>query len=247
VDLYEIAHTLDLPPLSPAQQARWDSARTCAECGLTSVDPLFLGPDKRTRWCSSHQDLPWRRLWEERVARGRAEAAAWAAEVLSDPTAVLCASFAGSRGALVRVEGLSGRVLVDVRVRPEPPGGLRPEWIEGLPGEVVDTATAIDRLTPISGCRGIHWGGSDLAWVWGVLGTVMPKSVPADRFGARWADWLAVRETTPYLDPAAAPYRQRHQVRRQYPRQCRDDVAGVIGQIRDGLRVMAEGSEPDAP
>lgn len=38
--LYLVLDTVPLPPLTPGRQARWDTARTCQDCGHRQLEPI---------------------------------------------------------------------------------------------------------------------------------------------------------------------------------------------------------------
>jgi hypothetical protein len=88
--LYEIAATVQLPPLPPVQQARWVAARTCNRCGTLGQAPLPVLDDGRRR-CSGCLEAEACAGWWQRQNVRRLQGSAWAREVLADPAAVLVA------------------------------------------------------------------------------------------------------------------------------------------------------------
>lgn len=121
--LYAVADAVAMPPLSPARQAAWDTARTCVTCVTRAATPYERGPDGE-RHCEPCQEPAAEAWWHAQRAKDRTAGTEWARGVLADPAAVLIYSANTVPSSCLRVETLDGEVLIEVDLRAEP----IPDW-----------------------------------------------------------------------------------------------------------------------
>lgn len=227
--LYAIVDAAEMAPLSPAQQAKWDQARTCTTCGTTQLDPFEAGPDG-SRYCSLHLEPAAEKWWHERQAVKRAAAVEWARGVLADPN-VAFAHDACTSPPAVRIETLDGEVLLavsDVFTAQRPDYYSEQQWAERraqavehgmvLPEDIADDVRAL------AGRRIITWheGGlrsfaHEMARAGVDTGLAMDydqRDWP-DAFGPHWSDFIGEPQPGNF---GIVTYQHNPPVQRQHPR-----------------------------
>lgn len=181
-NLYNEAEAVDLPPLPPGRQRRYDEARTCAECGKRALDPFGKGRDDR-RYCSPCQGPVHERLWREERAADRPVIAAWAREVLADPRTVLAGVRSDTYWREVFVIDVAGREVLDARVRHH----------DAAPDPAHPRAAELSLMPSPSEMLAALDEGRVISWWW----TTSPPSADGrsvvaegDLFGRWWARWV---------------------------------------------------------
>ncbi|OKI52870.1 hypothetical protein [Micromonospora sp. CB01531] len=251
--LYAIADSVELPALSPARQAAWTAARTCARCQATSDAPLPMTNDERRRCLGCGR--------AERLAAARPswlalrqQAVDWARDVLYHPDTVLIALHRLGHGCPIEVHAttVDGQVLVDVLVWPKYPSSK----LARTPG-AVDADQLVPYLTPLVGRRLIHlgaaWNGtpmrvlSDASNLWWHYETSLADpSIREDRddaFAQRWTDWHA--RTWSNGDGLHRGHHNRYGL--QHVDVDGDSAAALTAAMRAGLDLMAGDRHPDGP
>jgi hypothetical protein len=266
--LYEVAASVELPPLTPGQQARRAVARTCWRCGVTRDDPFP---------CYYHGGKEQRRLCEdcrrrERLAEcmpswlaGRLAASAWAREVLADPQTVLIhvqRLGPDSRSGWpfrIRAAAVDGTVLLGEDVCRV---WLPPNCPERKPGQVLAVDIA-DKVRALLDRRLVAWGnGSPLRDLFhdlaqsgehhdlhrrgvrcicdtpGLLRWHAGTVAQGDDFGERYTSWRMQRLAGNFWPGSDGLARQRP------PDQT---AAQILDLMPDYLRRMADDDHPDGP
>lgn len=192
--LFKVADAQPMPPLSPARQARWDAARTCARCGERRRDPFDLHENTGRRMCYTCLPVEREVHWYQVRNVDRAHVMRLAQELLADPNLVLwtCtdASPEGGHRWLTAAAGIdtSGAVVFagEVRVNQHQPA---PSWWtipDGFEGRGVPLADYAEQFGQLAGRRILSWqawqGPLELA-VHNELGIDLP-AVKRDRLVA---------------------------------------------------------------
>lgn len=240
--LWTHADTVAKPALSPAQQARWDANRTCAQCRKRSArGPWSLAGNGR-RYCNPDCERQgMQEWWDGQRAAERPALAAWARQVLDDGQVVLVAVGRDFNAPVRwRAETIGG-LLFDVRViGPRADPDVRAERLAEFP-DAVDTAAAQTLLEQLRGRRILTWStwgnirdtclnltadGPDQPGLQDLSAVVED---PADAVGARYARWVGTPSgSILHADRCAeqpAPY----------------DPVERIGRMRQVLAEMAAG------
>lgn len=189
VVLYRSADAVDMAPMSPGRQKRYDDNRTCAECGKKALDPWDKGRDDK-RYCGTCMPPVHERLWAEKCAVDRPVIAEWASGILADPTVTLGASDHKDYWRNVYIVDLAGAVLVDGRVRHN---DREPDETHPKRAEILAAMSPADLAAKLEGLRVIAW------WR-----TTAPIAEPwqttdnPDRMGPWWSRWVGKLDGTSY-------------------------------------------------
>lgn len=239
--LYRDSDAVDMPPLSPGRQRRYDANRTCAECGKTSVDPWELGNDNK-RYCPTCQGPVHQRMWKQERAADKPVIAEWARGVLADPSVILGASRNHQWYREMCVEDLAGAVLLDAKIRYSTGKCADPEWLtkEHFADAVFpDAAEIVDRVRELACRRPVTWWSScdmsSLAVEFDDMGRPINGPVTtadADHFGRKYARWAGKLAGSSYrwhprLADPPPPWDPREQVTRM--RQVLAEMAALGG------------------
>ncbi|MGI5201576.1 hypothetical protein ACQEU6_08350 [Spirillospora sp. CA-108201] len=239
--LYAVADTERMPPLSPARQAAWDQARTCARCRTTQATPFAKGPDAR-RYCERCHEPAARDWWAVQRTEGRRAARAWSRGVLDGlPNVVLlkATSFTGSFE--VQAETLDGTVLVAAKLRD--PRCTIPEWWtdemrQRIAGRYTPIAEVLEPLRALEGCRLVTWRGGveRLQQCMRQYADVdLPLAVEDDQAAPHYDEWIGEPITRTH------GYRYAHRLALQAPPGgWENHVAG----IRAAVQTMAASEAP---
>jgi len=240
-ELYEIAASVEMPPLSPARAARYAAARTCYRCGIQSIYTLeyvWRGPWQGNRRCGNCGRLDARADELAGKLVGRLAATAWARGVLADVTVAIvaeCRHQTYATATEVHAELVDGTVLLSAIIdhprmtgehspRARPAGEVENELCNlllyrrvGLAGGLYDVQLAMQ-----------SWQRSQ-----GINDRFPPLLVEnADGIGRRWAAWLC------------------QDAWRVHQAQYLPDqpAAAIVAQIRELLHKVADDTDhPDGP
>lgn len=147
VELYDLAATIDMPPLTPARQHIWDRNRTCHTCRATQSTPYQVGA-WGNRYCPTCQEPAAIARWWERRDFARIGARKWARDTLRDPTTVLIAIVLGHGETAIVAKFPDGAQLYDG----EEEFTLSFSWINRA-----DVTRVADRLASLQGHRLVCW------------------------------------------------------------------------------------------
>lgn len=239
VALYRASDAVPMPALSPARQRLYSRARTCAECGVTSTDPLYMGPDRRLRYCMEHVEPAWKQSWDSEQAVRRLTSAVWAREVLSDRTAIILTSEPIRSGRIrpVRIETIAGDVLLDVRIRKL--AGLEGSEIDGTISVDAGRAALLDAVARRRIIATITAGPMDVAWRIGRwLGIDDLHGSVGDSYIERRSAWVGERRVSEWRGTGEAPHSQYRDICSQSLQA--ESAASQAAEIRAGLIEMAE-------
>lgn len=238
VSLYRVSDAVPMPALSPARQRLHDRARTCAECGVTSTDPLYMGPDRRLRYCVEHVEPAWKQAWDSEQAVRRLASAVWAREVLADPTAAILTSEPIRSGRIrpIRVETMTGDVLLDVRIRKLT--GLEGSEIDGTISVDAGRAALLDAVARRRIIATITAGPMDVALRIGRWLRIedLHGSV-GDSYIERRSAWVGERRVGEWRGTGEAPHSQYRDICSQSLQAV--SAAGMADEIRAGLIEMS--------
>jgi hypothetical protein len=251
VYLYRAADAVDMPPLSPGRQRRYDAARTCAECGTRALHPFERGDDGG-RYCQPCQGPVHQRLWDQARAADKPVIAEWARGVLTDPTVILGATRSGQYYREVHVADVAGTVLLDAKVYYSTGVRADPGWLAKLHEQDPDTVSPADLVTEVAalaGRRPVTWWPStdlrDLAVEFdtdgrplgGMLGTAN-----GDQFGSWYDRWVGKLAGSTYrYHPSLAhqppPWEPAEQVAR---------MRTLLAEMAAGRPATEPATEPDS-
>lgn len=244
--LYEIAATVELPPLPPVRQARWLAARTCTRCAQVGVEPLEAAGDGRRR-CSGCLELEARAAWQQRQNTRRIEGTAWAREVLAAGDVVLIAEDEWNRSRPLSAAFLRPGAR-PVRVSVLSPA--RRQTAETFP-EAVSFEQLRQQIEQLAEARRIGWSRHPLYWLaeglrgleWGW--PLSLRVADGDEVSGRYCGWLGDEPGAPPL-----PYRHRHGANRgdfTWIKPTATTAAAMVEQLETRLRRMAADDHPDGP
>jgi hypothetical protein len=208
--LWRMADLVDMPPLSPGRQRRWDLNRTCARCEAVSADPWPRGRDSR-RYCHSCVIPAAEESWAAERAAERPGLTAWARELLADERTVLVSGRSVLGAVRVLAETPGGVVLADALIRTTASGATSGNvdfYAPPSPAEngarVLDTGSGVEVLAGLVGKRLVCWRPwTDLGEATlnlrqdqphgpglgpGVAGRL--RTAPGDVVGPRWDRWV---------------------------------------------------------
>jgi hypothetical protein len=247
-DLFAIADTVNLPPLSPKRQAAWDASRTCAACGKRFGSPLQRSPEpERARRCAPCHQLAAEQQWIQAVRPVQAEMSAWAREVLADPTVVI-AAWDGGGVSTYHVEDLTGRKLLHARIRPfdDPATAAKcPQY-----ADTVSAREILPQIQALDGRRIITWhrfwpGDLHVYDGQGVLMTPVLRSRDTDELADRYRLWTGESplHRMAYWYPAPRlPWNYTGSLDRAYRKAV--STTAQVAVMREFLHAMAEDQPP---
>lgn len=223
VKLYRSAEAVDMSPLSPGRQKRYDDNRTCAECTKKALDPWEKSLDGK-RYCDACHEPAAERWWFAQRAADRSKVAEWAREILADPTTVLAAAVGAAMKRTVHVVDLADAVVfaADVRHGDNPIDPTHP-----FADELAGTVPTSDQAAALDGRRVVAWNG----WTCPYRGG-LNVGASGDLVGRWWSRWVG--------EPSSRNFRYDPRVTDQPPPD--GTLADQVAVMRSRLEEMAGGA-----
>lgn len=237
--LYKAADAVDMPPLSPGRQRRYDEARTCAACGERSKFTFEKGRD-RNRYCQPCQEPAAKRLFLAERAADRPLITEWAAGVIDDPNVILGAYGYHQYWTEMHVQDLAGTVLISTRARHNV-RDVDPEHPHAAELAELSPRRLVDQFAALAGRRLLSWTSSHaprLDTEWDEFGQPTHQATRVahgDEISPWWNRWVG--------KPAGSSYRHNPWLEHQ-PTPW--DPQESINLMRHALAEMASGKPAQA-